>query len=457
MAFPKGTMAMTLAPWLFCGLLQFTLGSKLSYPGSDAYDFGQSTYWSNFQLETIPICRVQPSKAVDVSAILLILEFTQCQFAVKSGGHAAFTGGSNIDNGVTIDMRSFNTVSLSTDKTTTTVGTGNRWQAVYDYLVPQGYIAVGGRVGNVVLATGLVVIASATSNPDLYWALRGGGNNFGIVTNFQINTFKAGDLWGGFYVTPGNSSLAVYTAFESFVQNSSTDLDAGFIAAASFNSGVLTIASILSHAANNANATIFQPLFQIPKIESSSFLASMPLTTYAIIMNSTGPAGYRESYQAWTSYIHPALQQQCLDIFSTEVTKILDVASLVPALNFQTIEPSAVQIMASNGGNALGLASNPAAIAGKLLVSNLAFLWSNASDDARVFATIKSIRSQCITAAQNAGLFDQYIYQNYASIDEDVFSGYGATNKASLLAISRKYDPGRFLQTLQPGYFKIGI
>lgn len=46
-------------------------------------------------------------------------------------------------------MRSFNTVSLSTDKTTTTVGTGNRWQAVYDYLVPQGYIAVGGRVGNV--------------------------------------------------------------------------------------------------------------------------------------------------------------------------------------------------------------------------------------------------------------------------------------------------------------------
>ncbi|KAM0127280.1 hypothetical protein ACHAP3_008848 [Botrytis cinerea] len=470
---------------LACALLRLTLGDKLSYPGSAGYSFGQTTYWSNFQLETNPTCRVQPGKPVEVSATLMILEFANCKFAVKSGGHAAFTAASNIDGGVTIDMRAFNTLAISSNKETMTVGTGNRWQAVYDYLVPKGYIAVGGRVGDVgvggyilggglgffqgrygwacdqvksfevVLTSGLVVTASATKNTDLFWALRGGGNNFGIVTNFEINIFAGGDIFAGFYVTAAETSLDVYKSFESFVNTSNNDLDAGFISAASFNNGVLTMASILSHTTNNANAAAFQPLYRIPKL-SSSFLGTFPLNVFSVIMNSTGPAGFRESFSAFTIQLDPELQQQCLDIFSTEVKKILDVAGLVPALNFQTITESTAKLMDSNGGNAVGITSRVAGISGRLLVSNLAFMWSNAADDARVFATIKSTRNQCIAASKARGKSDIYVYQNYAAIDNEVFDGYGSENKAKLLAISRKHDPFRFLQTLQPGYFKIG-
>ena len=49
----------------------------------------------------------------------------------------------------------------------------------------------------------------------------------------------------------------------------------------------------------------------------------------------------------------------------------------------------------------------------------------------------------------------KYIYQNYASQNQDVFAGYGAANKQRLIDISRKYDPEQIFQTLQPGYFKL--
>lgn len=49
----------------------------------------------------------------------------------------------------------------------------------------------------VVTASGLALNVSSTSYPDLYWALRGGGNNFGVVTNFKLSAFPLGEMWGG--------------------------------------------------------------------------------------------------------------------------------------------------------------------------------------------------------------------------------------------------------------------
>jgi hypothetical protein len=60
------------------------------------------------------------------------------------------------------------------------------------------------------------------------------------------------------------------------------------------------------------------------------------------------------------------------------------------------------------------------------------------------------------TAAQAAGLGNAYLYQNYASAEQNVFGSYGATNLAKLKAIRKKYDPSGVLQNLQPGYFKLG-
>lgn len=121
----------------------------MSKPGSLTYIQEQDKYWSNQQAETQPICRVTPTNALEVAATLLITTFFQCPFAVKSGGHAAFEGASNIQGGVTIDLVGLKQVQVSADRTLTQVGAGNRWLDVYSKLDMQQLSVIGGRVADI--------------------------------------------------------------------------------------------------------------------------------------------------------------------------------------------------------------------------------------------------------------------------------------------------------------------
>lgn len=121
----------------------------MSKLGSLTYTQEQYRYWSNQQAETQPVCRVSPNNAKEVAATLLVTTFLQCPFAVKSGGHAAFMGASNIQGGVTIDLVNLNQVQVSADKTLTQVGAGNRWFDVYSRLDTQQLSVVGGRVADI--------------------------------------------------------------------------------------------------------------------------------------------------------------------------------------------------------------------------------------------------------------------------------------------------------------------
>jgi FAD/FMN-containing dehydrogenase len=82
----------------------------------------------------------------------------------------------------------------------------------------------------IVTASGLVIVASPTSFSDIYWALRGGGNNFGIVTNFKLSAFPLGRMWGGQRIYTENNFPAVLNAIHKFATTgSATDTDAAQI------------------------------------------------------------------------------------------------------------------------------------------------------------------------------------------------------------------------------------
>lgn len=121
----------------------------MASPGDLDYTFWPSTFWSQQQREVNPYCIFQPSDASDVSTALQVLRNEQCPFAVRSGGHAAFAGASNIDGGVTFDMRAMNSVSLSSDRNIAHVGTGAIWKDVYTALEPENLVVIGGRVSNI--------------------------------------------------------------------------------------------------------------------------------------------------------------------------------------------------------------------------------------------------------------------------------------------------------------------
>ncbi len=80
---------------------------------------------------------------------LLITSFLSCPFAVKSGGHAASAGASNIQGGVTIDLRQLNEVQVTKNNTLTRVGAGNKWGVVYQQLDANKLSVIGGRVSDI--------------------------------------------------------------------------------------------------------------------------------------------------------------------------------------------------------------------------------------------------------------------------------------------------------------------
>jgi len=126
-------------------VLGYVLKSDTGQFGTAVYE-QTNLYWSNQQTETSPACRILPKSAKDVAAAFLVTKFLSCPFAVKSGGHGAFAGASNIQDGVTIDLRNVDEIEVNKDRNLTHVGTGNTWGDVYSKLDPQKLSVVGGRV-----------------------------------------------------------------------------------------------------------------------------------------------------------------------------------------------------------------------------------------------------------------------------------------------------------------------
>ncbi|KAF3074195.1 Bifunctional solanapyrone synthase [Trichoderma lentiforme] len=470
---------------LACGFLDFALPQHVSYPQSVIYEFEESRYWSQQQELTRPSCRFSPTSAEEVSLAVLTFRVTQCKFAVKSGGHAAFAGASNIDSGVTIDLIHLNQLSLSADKTQASIGAGNVWYDVYTYLQPKNVTVIGGRVSaigvggltlgggmsffssqhgwacdnvnnyEVVLADGSIrQVSYSSAYSDLYWALRGGGNNFGIVTRFDLAAYPQGDLWAGSdtFLYTNETAAAINNAFYYLGVNAPSDPYAQVIIAYAYAQAqdLFVIASDLQYAKPIANPPILQNFTSIPGAIAST-LRVVDLANLTVEFNNTNPGGFRQTYWTFTVKNSASLMADMVAIYQEEVTAIKDVAGIVPSAVFQLITTDMTKHFSRNGGNPLGLAGQ-----GPLNLINIDISWSNASDDERVLTAAQNMVDRSIAAARAQGLDHPYLYQNYASYQQDVFASYGADNLAKLKSISAKYDPQQVWQKLQPGYFKLG-
>ncbi|KAG8419773.1 hypothetical protein J3458_004615 [Metarhizium acridum] len=469
---------------LACGFLAFSQPGKLSYPNSLAYEFEESRYWSQQQALTRPACRFTPGAPVDVSLAVLTSRVTQCRFAVKSGGHAAFAGASNIEGGLTLDLRNLNQVVVSADKKQTSVGAGNVWYDVYTKLQPTGLTVIGGRVSaigvggltlgggisffsnrygwacdnvnnfQVVFADGSIRHVNSRAYSDLYWALRGGGNNFGIVTRFDLATYPQGDMWAGSqtFLFTNETATAINNAFYHLAINSPQDPYAQIIIAYAYvqSRGVYVIASDLQYGKPTPNPAILNNFTSIPGPVADT-LRVTNLTGLTLEFNSSNPSGFRQTYWALTTGNDAVLMSEMVAVYQDEVEKVKDAPGIVPSVIFQPISTDMTKLMSKNGGNPLGLAGQ-----GPLNLINIDISWSNEADDMRIIAAAQNMATRFAAAAKAKGLDHPYLYQNYAALQQDVLSSYGKVNLARLKSIQAKYDPTKAWQNLQPGYFKLG-
>ena len=312
-----------------------------------------------------------------------------------------------------------------------------------------GWACDGVRNYQTVLANGKIVDVNQKSYPDLYYALRGGGNNFGIVTRFDLETFPQGKLWGGMTIYPITEAPKIYKAFYNFANNAPKDPDAALITAAAFAQGNYLFSNDYEYAKPVENPPIFKEFLDIPSIASTQRIAT--LSELTIELNASNPGGFRETYTTATFKNDNKLQEEILKIFVSEIDPIKDAKDILPALVMQPITLDMITKFDKNGGNALGIVPED----GPLILMNLAILWTSKGDDDRIIKARDAIVQRSIDAAKERGKDFPYIYQNYASLGQNVFDSYGKDNQKRLIEISKTYDPRQVFQKLQPGYFKL--
>ncbi|PPQ88209.1 hypothetical protein CVT25_005174 [Psilocybe cyanescens] len=258
--------------------------SELTYTttGDPLYDKGIFHYAiSSTQNAT---CVVEAGSPVDVGKI------------VKGGGHIANQGFSST-TGVQISMFRFSEVNYHPASQTVDIGPGLIWDNVYAALQPLGVTAIGGRVTGVGVAgytlgysyktnqfglavdnvlsyqlvkpDGSVVTVTKASDPQLFFGLKGGHNNFGIVTRFTVRAFPQTQVWGGTIVSDASTVDAVTAATLAFQTN--TDPKAAAIVGFSWNptNSQLTALSFLFYDAPTPPPGIFDGFLAIQSPISS--------------------------------------------------------------------------------------------------------------------------------------------------------------------------------------------
>jgi FAD/FMN-containing dehydrogenase len=456
--------------------------TKLLVEGSTTYDAFTGDYWSAMQAAVTPRCVFKPTSPLEVSSLVLLSRLTQCPFAVKGGGHAAYAGASSIDGGITVSMEKLNKVQPAADKKTADIGPGNRWVDVYTTLEKSNLGVVGGRMApvgvpglvlgggisffsnlrgwacdnvesyEVVTASGLIVNATPSSYPDLHWALRGGGNNFGIVTNFKLHAFPLGQMWGGQRIYTENNFAAVLDAIHKFATTGSAkDTDAATIVSFGNIAQAGKIAIVQMHYAQPiSNASVFSDFSVLTPIADNTALGS--LADMTVKMNEGAADGLRQTQWDVTLKLDRDLFTFLVNTFYTLLPDVQNLAGAFPTISIQAITNGQLAGMQKNGGNALGLNASK----GPYFVMNMSSRWSNAADDAAILKFFSTIVKTVKAEAKSKGLDNEYIYMNYASQFEDPISSYGAANVDRLRRISKKYDPQQVFQKLHPGHFKLG-
>ncbi|CAP92971.1 Bifunctional solanapyrone synthase [Penicillium chrysogenum] len=462
-----------------CASLSFLFGSKVSAQETTGYNNFTSSFWSVQQEEVQPHCVFRPTKNTEVSTAVLLSRLTGCEFAARSGGHAAFTGASSAPGGISIWFKDMSAVTLNADKTVASIEPGNNWLTTYAALEPYGLAVIGGRASSigvggfvlgggisyhsnlygwscdnvesfeVVTASGLIVTASATSYPDLYWALRGGGNNFGLVTKYNMFTIPSPEMYGGARTFLETEFPQVINAWINVINNATVDGNAQQYVAFLQTQGMNLASAELTYVKNDPNPEIFKQYRNISAISDNSSAKS--LVEYVKYLETENPYGLREVYWPISAALDEKFANWVVNLFYSMIPEVGNVAGAQPVLIYQGITEPMLNNMKNHSGNPLGLAGS----SGPVHLLHISCWWKNESDDKTVYAFVNKFMEKVTTEAKNVGVFNEYVYMNYASMFQDAVAGYGAANKAQLKKIAKKYDPREVYQNLQPGYFKL--
>jgi FAD/FMN-containing dehydrogenase len=236
--------------------LQTNLRGQVIQKGEAAYEAARRVY--NAMIDKRPALIVRCADVADVITAVNFARDHELPLSIRSGGHNA--GGLGIcDDGLVIDLSLLRYTHVDSDRRTARVGAGCTWGDVdhathaFGLAVPSGIISttgiggltLGGGLGHltrtyglaidnlleatVVLADGSVVVASEQQHPDLFWGLRGGGGNFGVVTSFLFRTQPVDTVYAGPMLWELEKAPEILHWYQNLITTAPEDLN-GFFA-----------------------------------------------------------------------------------------------------------------------------------------------------------------------------------------------------------------------------------
>ena len=445
-------MTSTATPTLDIADLRARIHGRVIEPGDDGYDAARVVTMGG--IDRRPRVIVQVADVDDVVEVIALARATGLPLAVRSGGHSG-AGHGVVDDGIVLDLRNLDAIDIDVDGrtawaeagitaaeyTTATAAHGLATGFGDTGSVGVGGITLGGGVGYLVRKYGLTIDSllaadivtadgerlrvDAEHHPDLFWAIRGGGGNFGVATRFQFRLHPVASTVGGMLILPATA-----------------DTVAGFIAAAEAAPDELsTIANVMPcppmpfvPEAEHGKLVIFALMTYAGETEAGE-RAMAPFRAVATpIADLLKPQPYPDMYPPEDDSYHPTA------ISRTMFVDRIDLPVAETIMDFLERSDASMRVAQLRvlGGAMARVPAEATAFAHRTspIMINVAIFWEGPDD--------KPVREAWVadfSAALQQG--DTGVYVNFLADEGEarVRDAYPGSTWDRLAAIKARYDP----------------
>ena len=427
----------------------------LMHPGDAGYDEARRVF--NGMIDRRPVLIARVASADDVARGIAFARDAGLAISVYGGGHG-LTGAAVVDGGLCIDMRGMNRVDVDPVARTARVEGGANWGEFDAATQAHGLAVTGGRnpttgvagltLGSgsgwierkygfvcdnlskieLVTADGRQVVASDSENPDLFWGLRGGGGNFGVVTAFHLRLHPLSTVLTGPLLYPPQMAAAVLRNYRDFMANAPDEICGGVVFTTAPD------APFVPPPARGKPVVLVNVVYAGDTAIGEKLLA--PLRAFGPpVADLIHPASYLE-VQAGAPNPWGNQQYSTADYMRElpdEAIEVLARHALDP------VSPETAIVVIPGGGAPSRVPEEATAFGARNAPFNVHYLaaWTNPADNVRNIARVKAIAATMKPWATGR------TYLNFLSDDVEsrLAESFGEKKLARLQALKRIWDP----------------
>ena len=442
-------------PLLDIQSLRSSFHGELFQPNENGYD-DACRIW-NASVKKHPALIARCSGIADIIAAVNFARGKNLLTAIRGGGHNV-GGRALCDDGIVIDLSRMRAVHVEPATRTVrvqggaTLGDLDRETHPFGLAVPSGIVpktgiaglTLGGGVGwlirkygmsidnlvscQIVTADGKVLTASASENEDLFWALRGGGGNFGVVTSFEFQAHPVHTVLGGLLIYPRDAALDVIRHFRDYIETAPDELTA-YVALLHGADGVPLVGVIPCYCGDIAEGQrVLEPLrkFGNPVVDT---IQSMP---FPVMQSLLGPSFPDGNHNYWKSTLQPELSDDAITAIVEHGNRMMSPLSFV--------------VLEHYGGAAGRVSKDATAFPHRDLPWDILFIaqWTDSAETTLHRDWARSGEETLRPFSANAHLLSALDVE----VDEVINTAFGS-NLSRLAAVKKKYDPTNFFRVNQ--------